>query len=102
MTIEIRIKDGDTWRGPSADEYNGHGLDYRLALLAKKETVIRLQDTDQEVIVSTGRWVDYYKQAGKVSIDLVKLSELLGVHPTIASALKTLGGTILTQETLDL
>jgi len=100
MTIEIRIKDGDTWRGPNADEYNGRGLDYRIALLAKKETVIRLQDADQEVIVSTGRWVDYYRQAGKASIDLVKLSELLGVHPTISAALKELGGEIWSQESL--
>jgi hypothetical protein len=100
MTIEIRIKDGDTWRGPNEDEFNGRGLDYRVALLAKKETVVRLQTDDQEIIISTGMWVDYYKQAGKVSISLVELSELLTVHPTIASALKTLGGEILKQETL--
>lgn len=100
MTIEIRIKDGDKWRGPNADEYNGRGLDYRIALLAKKETVIRLQDADQEVIVSTGRWVDYYKQAGKVSIDLLELSKLLAIHPTIDHALKVLGGEIWSQESL--
>lgn len=101
MTIEVRIKEDGKWRGPTAEEFTGT-LDCRVALLAKKETVIRVIDGDTEVILATGDYIGKYKAQGKAVISLVALSESLRVYPTIDHALKVLGGQILTQGALDL
>ncbi len=101
MQIEVRIKDKGKWRGPTSEEFTG-SLDWRVAYLSKLETVIKITQGEQEVILATGTWVDHYKGVGKVSIDLVELSKSLEVHPTIDHALKVLGGQIMTQGTLDI
>ncbi len=101
MQIKVKIKENGKWRGPTSDEFVGN-LDYRLALLAKKETVIQFEDAAGELILATGEWREFYKAKGKRVVDLVELVFLLNVHPTIDSALKTLEGEILIQETLPL
>ena len=98
MQIIIKIRDNGVWRGPTADEFIGT-LDYRIAHLAKLETVIQLTDNDGELILATGEWKAYYKTKGKRVICLQELSKLLNVYPTIDSALKELGGHITALET---
>ena len=91
MQIKVKIKEGGKWRGPTSDEFTGT-LDYRLALLAKKETVIQFEDESGELILATGEWKEFYKSKGKRVVCLQELSELLNVHPTIDAALKTFTG----------
>lgn len=98
--ITVKIKEGGKWRGPTAEEFTGT-LDYRLALLAKKETVIQFNDEHGELILATGEWIDFYKTKNKRVISLPDLVLLLNVHPTIDAALKTFtGAQVEYQETL--
>jgi len=102
MQLAIKIKENGKWRGLTLEEI-GNSLSERIANLAEKETVVKfVNDDNKECYFCTGEWIEHYKSKGNVCISLTDLVLLLDLHPTIHKTLKTLGGEILTQETLGL
>ena len=90
MELEIKINE-DGWRNLSAEEI-GNTLNERISNLAAKETVIRFKDENGTVIIASGRWVQYYRDAGFVTIDLERLAKLLDVPPMALEAMKIMRG----------
>ena len=90
MELEIKINE-DGWRNLSAEEI-GNTLKERISNLASKETVIRFKDENGTAIIASGKWVQYYRDAGFVTIDLERLAKLLDVPPMALEAIKIMGG----------
>lgn len=90
MELEIKINE-DGWRNLSAEEI-GNTLKERISNLASKETVIRFKDENGTAIIASGRWVQYYRDAGFVTIDLERLAKLLDVPPMALEAIRIMGG----------
>lgn len=90
MELEIKINE-DGWRNLSAEEI-GNTLKERISNLASKETVIRFKDENGTAIIASGRWVQYYRDAGFVTIDLERLAKLLDVPPMALEAMRLMGG----------
>lgn len=90
MELEIKINE-DGFRNLSAEEI-GNTLKERISNLASKETVIRFKDENGTAIIASGRWVQYYRDAGFVTIDLERLAKLLDVPPMALEAIRLMGG----------
>lgn len=90
MELEIKINE-DGWRNLSAEEI-GNTLNERISNLAEKETVIRFKDENGTAIIASGKWVQYYRDAGFVTIDLERLAKLLDVPPKALEAMRLMGG----------
>lgn len=91
MTLEMKINESGLWRNATAEEL-GNSLRERIGLLAEKEVVIRFKDENGLCILATGKWVDHYREAGFITIDLAKLAKLLDIDPVAIDALKIMGG----------
>ena len=91
MTLEMKINESGSWRNATAEEL-GNSLRERIGLLAEKAVVIRFKDENGLCILATGKWVQHYRDAGFVTIDLSKLAKLLDIDPVSIDALKIMGG----------
>lgn len=98
MELEIKIND-DGWRDLTSEEI-GNTLKERISNLAAKETVIRFKDENGTAIIASGKWVQYYRDAGFVTIDLERLAKLLDVPPMALEAMKLMGGEFVNVRTI--
>ena len=98
MELEIKINE-DGWRDLTAEEI-GNTLKERISNLAAKETVIRFKDENGTAIIASGKWVQYYRDAGFVTIDLERLAKLLDVPPMALEAMKLMGGEFVNVRTI--
>lgn len=98
MELEIKINE-DGWRDLTAEEI-GNTLKERISNLASKETVIRFKDENGTAIIASGKWVQYYRDAGFVTIDLERLAKLLDVPPMALEAMKLMGGEFVNVRTI--